>query len=132
MKIETVNDDAISTIVRVTPWPEHPFGADVTVLHQKTDLEMLGHWPRRAGDTAVRYGQNWMKVDDARTFAEAILKACEIADTLPRLPADDEPSPKERAAMLAALEATRPRTAEPHSDGDFSYLCGNPYCRCCS
>ena len=81
MKIETVNDDAISTIVRVTPWPEHPFGADVTVLHQKTDLEMLGHWPRRAGDIAVRYGQNWTTPQVAREFAEAILAACDIADS---------------------------------------------------
>jgi hypothetical protein len=81
MKTETKYNEATSTVIAVCPWDE-PFSATVDVYHQKIELEMFPQFPHRAGDVAIRYGQNWTTVAHARRWAAAIVAACDIADLL--------------------------------------------------
>lgn len=78
MKISKKFDNNNSTFIEVEPWPDCSFAARVNVLHQKTSFD---DWRPPVG-VFIRYGAEWTTVQFAREWAEAILKACEIADEM--------------------------------------------------
>lgn len=78
MKITREVENSAFTMIEVSPWPEERLAAKVTVHQQKRDLEV----GEPCNNVTVRYASWPMPVAHARQWAEAILKACEIADQL--------------------------------------------------
>lgn len=107
------------------------------------DLDAIEQAARAARDNAyivqtesLAYAQFLKEATPGIVLAlVARLRAAEVIATAARAWCDD-PSAANDGALLQAVGLSVPppkeRTAEPHSDGDFSYLCGNPYCRCYS
>lgn len=81
MKIETVYDRPDSKLIRVYPWPDEPFTADVTVLEQRQSLS-----ERYPVGVFVYYGRHAQTPASAREWANAILAACDIADAITERP----------------------------------------------
>jgi hypothetical protein len=77
MKIGTIYDRPDSTLVRVEPWPDMSFGASIDILH--TRVQFRDDFPV---GVMVRHGNHFTHPAIAREWANAILKACDIADAM--------------------------------------------------
>lgn len=65
--------------ITIAPWEDDPFAADVRVVVEKVDLE-TGKPCRRVH---IRVGGWKTDIENARLWADAILKAIDIAETQP-------------------------------------------------
>lgn len=80
MQIKREEDNHLFTLIAVKPWPDEPWAASVTVLQEKRDTETgatINH-------VQVRYGSEFLPIAVAREWANAILKACDLAGQLER------------------------------------------------
>ena len=80
MKVQREEDNAAFTLIKVKPWPEIPFAADVAVIQEKRDRDTgaaINH-------VYINYGTQPATIGTARAWANAILRACDIADQLER------------------------------------------------
>jgi hypothetical protein len=77
MQVKREEDNRGFTLITVKPWPDEPWGACVRVLHEKRD----DNW-REISRVLVCYGQTNVLAQTAREFAQAILRACDIAEQL--------------------------------------------------
>ena len=80
MKVTREEDNTLFTLIKVKPWPTERFAADVTVIHERRD--------RDTGDAInyvrVIHGPVPVTYQTAREWAQAILRACDIAEQLER------------------------------------------------
>ena len=80
MKVQREEDNSLFTLIKIKPWPEIAFAADVAVVQERRD--------RDTGATInhvyVNYGPAPATIGTAREWANAILRACDIADQLER------------------------------------------------
>lgn len=80
MTVHRETDNILYTVIDVTPWPDEPWAAKVTVVQEKRD-------PATGKDTnvvRVRYGQSHVLPQTAYEYAMAILRAVDIAKQLER------------------------------------------------
>lgn len=75
MKVKREEDNSAFTLISVSPWPDEPFAANVTVIQEKIDVET----GKKINQVRVRFGQFPLKIESAFEFAQAILRACDIA-----------------------------------------------------
>jgi hypothetical protein len=78
MQVKRVEDNPLFTLIRVMPWPDIPWTQDVTV----TQMKMARDTHEPVNDVTVRFGQEPASIATAREFAQAILRACDIAEQL--------------------------------------------------
>lgn len=78
MKVTREEDNALYTLIRVQPWPDVSLAAEVVVLQVKRDTS-TGESVNRV---SIRYSQQPVSFAVAREFAQAILRACDIAERL--------------------------------------------------
>lgn len=72
MKVERLFHNSIYTTIAVQPWPEDRLAAHVTVFYIA-----------ESGKVKINYGHD-ADISTAREWAQAILRACDIAEQLER------------------------------------------------
>lgn len=80
MQVKRVEDNPLFTLISVKPWPHIPWTQDVAVMQMK----MARDTHEAINDVTVRFGQEPASITTAREFAQAILRACDIAEQLER------------------------------------------------
>lgn len=78
MKVKRIEDNSAFALISVKPWPDEPFAADVTIIQDKCNPD-TGEQINRV---RVRFGQFPLPIDSAFRFAQAILRAVDIAKRL--------------------------------------------------
>lgn len=80
MKVKREEDNRAFTVITVKPWPDELWAAYVSIIREKYDPR-TGEPINRA---LIRYSQVGVTAQTAREFAQAILRACDIAEGLER------------------------------------------------
>lgn len=80
MKIKRTEDNPLYLMIDVKPWPEEPLGAYINVLLERRDFE-TGKFINRV---TIRHSDWRMTAATARQWAQALLRAADIAEELER------------------------------------------------
>ena len=80
MQVKRTEDNAMFTMISVAPWNDQPWAQDITVLQEKRDTKT----GQEINQIHLRYGSGWIDAENALLFAQAILRAVDIARQLER------------------------------------------------
>lgn len=78
MQVKREEDNPLFTLIKVQPWPDKSWAQQVVVIQQKRDNQTGAE----IDSVRVDYGGGWLAPNIAYEFAQAILRACDIARRL--------------------------------------------------
>lgn len=78
MQVKREEDNPLFTRIVVRPWPDVPFAQDVAVIQYKRSVAS----GQSINDVHIRYREAPVTIEHAYEFAQAILRACDIARRL--------------------------------------------------
>lgn len=80
MKVKREEENPMFTLISVKPWPDVVWAQEVTVLQHKLNAD----YTQPVNEVRIRYSQQYTNIDSAFEFAQAILRAVDIARQIER------------------------------------------------